>query len=251
MIRFEGVVKEYRGTGGAFARPVRALDGVTLGVAAGECVGLVGLNGAGKSTLLRVLLGYARPTSGEVVVNGVPPRAYVEAHGVAYVPERVAIPGHWTTRGALEAYAALGGLGADTEQRVDAALHRLGLAPLADRPVAGLSKGNVQRLAIAQALLADRDLMVLDEPTDGLDPVWVAALRDIVAEWRAADPDRAVVLASHNLAEVERMATRVLVVHRGRIRDEITLGGEPRGTLERRFLELVAGWADDEAEEAA
>lgn len=249
MIRFEGVTKEYRGTGGAFARPIRALDGVSLRVEPGECVGLVGLNGAGKSTLLRVLLGYARPTSGEVEVDGLAPRAYVERHGVAYVPERVAIPGWWTTRGALEAYAALGDLGADTAGRVDAALHRLGLEPLADRRVAALSKGNVQRLAIAQALLADRRLMVLDEPTDGLDPVWIARLRDIVADWRAADAGRAVVLASHNLAEVERVATRVLVVHRGSVREELRVAAEPPGTLERRFLELVAGWdaGDEEA----
>lgn len=246
MIRFEAVVKEYRGTGGAFARPVRALDGVSLRVAPGECVGLVGLNGAGKSTLLRVLLGYARPTSGEVEVDGLTPRAYVEKHGVAYVPERVAIPGWWTTRGALEAYAALGDVGADTDARVDAALDRLGLAPLSDRRVDALSKGNVQRLAIAQALLADRQLMVLDEPTDALDPVWIARLREILGEWRAADPTRAVVLASHNLAEVERLATRVLVVHRGTIREELPIEGEPAGALERRFLELVAGWESEE-----
>lgn len=248
MIRFDRVVKEYRGAGGAFARPVRALDGVSLMVQPGESVGLVGLNGAGKSTLLRVLLGYARPTSGEVEVGGSSPRAYVQEHGVSYVPERVAIPGRWTARGALEAYAALGGVGADTAERIEQALRRLGLEPLADRRVAALSKGNVQRLAIAQAILADRRLMVLDEPTDGLDPVWIARLRDIVAGWRAGDPDRSVIIASHNLAEVERLADRVLFIHRGRIREELTLRNS-RGSLERRFLEMVGTW--DAEEEAA
>ena len=109
MIRIEEVVKEYRGPfGGAFARPVRALDGVSLEVAPGSALGLIGLNGAGKSTLLRVLLGYVRPTAGTAAIDGLAPREYAERHGVAYVPERVAIPGQWTVRGALEAYAALG-----------------------------------------------------------------------------------------------------------------------------------------------
>lgn len=248
MIRLEGVVKEYRGTGGAFARPIRALDGVSLRVAPGECLGLVGLNGAGKSTLVRVLLGYARTTRGEAEIDGLPPRAYVERNGIAYVPERVAIPGRWTVLLALQAYAALAGLGAETGERIDQAVDMLGLHPLVDRRVAALSKGNVQRLAIAQAFLAERRLMVLDEPTDGLDPVWIARLRELIAGWRAADPARAVLLASHNLAEVERLATRIVVIHRGSVREEIQARPDSPGWLERRFLELVAGW---DAEEAA
>lgn len=248
MIRLEGVVKEFRGAGGAFARPIRALDGVSLRVAPGECLGVVGLNGAGKSTLVRVLLGYARPTRGEVEIDGHAPRAYVERNGIAYVPERVAIPGRWTVLLALQAYAALAGLGPDTEQRIDQALEMLGLHPLADRRVSALSKGNVQRLAIAQAFLADRRLMVLDEPTDGLDPVWIARLRELIAGWRAADPARAVILASHNLAEVERLATRIVLIHRGSVREELEPRPDSPGSLERRFLELVADW---DAEEAA
>lgn len=247
MIEIEGLVKEYRGTGGAFARPVRALDGVALRIEPGECVGVVGLNGAGKSTLVRVLLGYARPSRGRVRVEGLPPRAYVERHGVAYVPERVAIPGRWTVLLALRAYAALGGLGSETEDRVDLALHRLGLHLLADRRVSALSKGNVQRLAIAQAILSGRRLMVLDEPTDGLDPVWIARLRELISEWRAEDPARVVILASHNLAEVERLATRVLAIHRGRVRHELVPRPDTPGALESRFLELVGRWETEGA----
>lgn len=246
MIRIHEVVKEYRGSGGAFARPVRALAGVSLEVAAGESVGLIGLNGAGKSTLLRVLLGFVRPTSGEVEVAGMAPRAHAERRGVAYVPERVAIPRGWTVRGALNAYAALAGLDADADARVDHAIVRLGLEPLAGRRVSALSKGNVQRLAIAQAILAERDLMILDEPTDGLDPVWIARLRSIIREWRAEAPGRVVLVASHNLAEVEMITDRVVVLHRGEVRERLSTR-EAGQALEPAFLDLVARWEREEA----
>lgn len=242
MIELEAVEKDYRGALGLGPR-VRALDGVELRVEAGTALGIVGVNGAGKSTLLRVLLGYVRPTGGTARVGGLAPRSYVERHGVAYVPERVAIPPRWTVRGALHAFAMLGDVGEDAPERVDGALRRLGIAELAERRVGTLSKGNLQRLALAQLLLADRKLMVLDEPTDGLDPVWIAELRTLIAEWRAADPERVLVLASHNLPEVERLTDRVVVLHAGRVREQIDLAGEDAGaSLEQRFLRLVAQW---------
>ena len=247
MIRLENVIKDYRGpVGGLFGRRVRALDGVTVEVPAGSALGIIGLNGAGKSTLLRVLLGYVRPTAREARIAGLHPRAYAERHGIAYVPERVAIRAGWTVRGALRAYAMLGDLGEDSRVRVDAALARLGLEELADRRVGTLSKGNVQRLGIAQTLLADRKLMVLDEPTDGLDPVWIAELRTIIGDWRRMDPERVLIVASHNLPEVERLTDRVLVLHDGRVREEIDLRGARPGspTLEERFLKLVSGWSE-------
>jgi ABC-type multidrug transport system ATPase subunit len=242
MIRLDQIVKDYRGFR---VRPVRALDGVTLGVDPGTALGVIGLNGAGKSTLLRLLLGYLRPSSGEARIAGMHPRAYAEKAGVCYVPERVAIPPARTVRGATEAYAMLANVGDDAAERVEAALSRLGLLELADRKVGTLSKGNLQRLAIAQTLLADRKVMVLDEPTDGLDPVWIAELRKIVADWRAADPERVLIVASHNLPEVERMAERVVVLHQGRVREEIEISPTRTGpVLEEHFLRLVAGWSE-------
>jgi ABC-2 type transport system ATP-binding protein len=244
MIQLNDVEKEYRG--GLIPRAgkgVRALDGVTLTAQRGEALGLIGLNGAGKSTLLRLLLGYVRPTAGTVTVDDVSPRDFAERHGVAYVPEHVRVPGGWTVRGALTAYAMLGELGDDAHARVARAMERLGLAPLAERAVRRLSKGNLQRLAIAQAILGDRQLMVLDEPTDGLDPVWIAELRRIVEEWRAVDARRTLVIASHNLTEVERIADRVLVLHAGRVTGEVRpeSGG---GRLEARFLEMAREWEE-------
>ncbi len=244
MIQLNDVEKEYRG--GLIPRAgrgVRALDGVTLSARRGEALGLIGLNGAGKSTLLRLLLGYVRPTGGTVTVADLAPRQFAERHGVAYVPEHVRVPGGWTVRGALTAYAMLGEVGEDAHERVDRAMERLGLTALAERHVRRLSKGNLQRLAIAQAILGDRQLMVLDEPTDGLDPVWIAELRRIVEEWRAVDAGRTLVIASHNLSEVERIADRVLVLHAGRVTGEVRPEGGA-GRLEARFLEMARGWEE-------
>jgi ABC-2 type transport system ATP-binding protein len=225
MIRLEKVVKEF---GGPLARlrgeRVRALDGVTLHVPPGAAVGVVGPNGAGKSTLIRLLLGYLAPTRGGVQVGGMLPRDYAERRGVAYVPDRISIPPAWTVRGALHAFAALGEVERPAE-RTERVMRKLGLTELAGRRVAALSKGNLQRLAIAQALLGDRKVMVMDEGTDGLDPEWVARVREMLAEWRRADPERVLVYASHDLDEVERVADQAVVLSEGRLREVVDLRG--------------------------
>jgi ABC-2 type transport system ATP-binding protein len=225
MIRLVDVAKEF---GGPLARlrgeRVRALDGITLEVPSGAAVGLVGPNGAGKSTLIRLLLGYIGPTRGGVQVGGMLPRDFAERHGMAYVPDRVSLPPSWTVRQALGAFAALGEVEGAAE-RIDRWMRRLGLAELGRRRVAALSKGNLQRLALAQALLGDRKVMILDEGTDGLDPEWVARVRDILAEWRRADPERVLVFASHDLDEVERVTERAIVLSEGRVREVIDLRG--------------------------
>jgi ABC-2 type transport system ATP-binding protein len=225
MIRLQKVVKEY---GGPLARlrgeRVRALDGVTLHVPPGAAVGLVGPNGAGKSTLIRLLLGYIGPTAGGVQVGGMLPRDYAERRGVAYVPDRVSLPPAWTVRGALQAFAALGEVDGPSE-RIQKVLRKLGLAEIAGRRVSALSKGNLQRLAIAQALLGDRKVMVMDEGTDGLDPEWVARVREMLTEWRRADPERVLIFASHDLDEVERVADRAVILSEGRVREVVELDG--------------------------
>jgi ABC-type multidrug transport system ATPase subunit len=239
MIQLAEVSKEY----GAWGRSrVRALHGVTLGVPSGSALGVVGPNGAGKSTLIRLLLGYLRPSAGEVSIGGMPPRGYAERHGIGYVPERVDLPPRWTVRGAMRAFAALSEL-PEPAERIDASLREMGIDALAERRVGTLSKGNLGRLAIAQALLAPRAVLVLDEPTDGLDPEWVARLREILVRWRAGDPDRTLVIASHNLDEVERVAERVAVLDGGRLREVLELGAATPGLPPYR-LELADGDGD-------
>lgn len=238
MIRLAEVSHTYR----TLWRPsagVRALGGVTLDVAPGTAVGFIGMNGAGKTTLLRLLLGYLRPGAGTVTIDGLDPRAYVQRHGIGYVPERVAIPRGWTVEGALRAYAMMGNVGADADARVEAALARLGLRELSGRRVGALSKGNLQRLAIAQAIVCERQILVLDEPSDGLDPVWIAELRQILADWRAAESRRVLVIASHDLTLIEHLADRVVVLHAGRVLAELDGSQIQTGALEPTFLRLV------------
>jgi ABC-2 type transport system ATP-binding protein len=245
MIRLDEVTKEY---GGRLrlsrAERVRALDGVSLEVPAGSALGIVGPNGAGKSTLLRLLLGYLRPTRGRVTVDGMAPRAYVERHGVSYVPDGPALHPRWTVWRAMEVFAALGEV-PKAHDRIREELERMELDSLADRRVWTLSKGTLQRLAIAQALLGERKVMVLDEPATGLDPEWIARLREIVARWRAADPGRVLLVASHDLDEVERTADRVAVLGEGRVREVIDLRAAPAGLPAYRLeVEPAAGAAD-------
>lgn len=237
MIRFSHVRCVYRRL---LARPVTALEDLTYELRAPDVVGVVGLNGAGKSTLLRLLLGYVRPEAGEVRIDGLTPRRYVEAEGVAYLPERVAIPERWTVDRALTAYAMLADAGTDALERVRRVRDRFGLAGVSDRKVGALSKGNLQRLGLAQALLHERRLMVLDEPTDGLDPLWRMRFLELMEEWRSGDPARVLIVASHDLALLERLCTRVLLLSDGRLAAAVGRDGWSRaGGLERWFLERV------------
>jgi ABC-type multidrug transport system ATPase subunit len=185
-------------------------------------MGIVGPNGAGKSTLIRLLLGYIRPSGGGVRVDGMEPRVYVGSRGMGYVPETVAIPPAWSVGHAMRVFAALANLD-EPAAKIDAALRRVGMEDATHRRVGALSKGMLQRVAIAQALLGERAVLVLDEPTGGLDPEWIAELRAIVAEWRAADSKRVVLIASHDLDELERTTDRVAVLEAGRLREVIDL----------------------------
>lgn len=197
-------------------RTTLALEGLTLSVAPGEVFGIAGPNGAGKTTLLGLLLGFVRPTSGTVLVDGLPPRRYVERHGVSYVSEITAIPQWWLVTGALKRYALLAGVpAADRRARVENAIARLGLEEQRGKRIKQLSKGNLQRVGIAQSLLRETELIVFDEPTHGLDPVWTQRFRDVVQQLRA--PDRTIVIASHNLDELERLTDRVAILDRGRL----------------------------------
>ena len=221
MIELQGLSKTYRSLLGG--RVVPALDDLTLTLARGEVVGVAGPNGAGKTTLISLLLGYLFPTRGTLLVEGAPPRTWVERHGVGYLAELVAIPGHWAVDAALRRYAVLAQVPAQrVPERVEALLRDFGLADQRTKRVRELSKGNLQRLGLAQALAGDNDLVVLDEPTHGLDPLWTQRFRDTVRDLRR--PSRLILIASHNLDELERLADRVLILHLGRVERIVAAG---------------------------
>ena len=232
MIRFQAVSKRY---GGIPGRGKAALRGLDLRVRPGECVALVGPNGAGKSTVAGLALGFLRPSAGRVRVGGLEPREYVRRHGAGYLPERFSPRGGLRAGRLLRRLARLDGLDrADARRRVREALARAGLAGSSRRPVGALSRGQRQRLGVAQLLLRPRAVVLLDEPWSGLDPEGRSRLREILGELRGA----ALVVASHDLAQVARVAERAVVLDGGRAVDRVRLDGQNGAAdLERRVLE--------------
>ncbi|HVU74162.1 MAG TPA: ABC transporter ATP-binding protein [Mycobacteriales bacterium] len=196
--------------------PVTALGGVDLTVDAGAVHGLLGPNGAGKTTLLSAALGLTRLTSGELLVFG---RAHTEhgparaLQGVAGFVDRPRFHPYLSARRTLQLLADLDGL--DGRIHVDAVLEQVGLADAAGRRVGGFSTGMVQRLGVAAALLRRPRLLILDEPTEGLDPGGSRDLRDLLRA--LADDGCAVLLSSHDMAEVESTCDRATIIARGRV----------------------------------
>lgn len=238
MIEFRNVGKTYKSLLGT---SVKAVEEFSLQVAEGEILGIAGPNGAGKTTLIAMMLGYLRPTTGSVEINGQPPRAYVERNGVGYLSELIAINPKWRADTALVRYATLAGIPqSQIPGHVDAVIEKLGLGEHRSKKVKALSKGNLQRLGLAQALLREEEIYVLDEPTHGLDPVWTQRFRDIVEELRR--PNRTIVIASHNLDELQRLADRVAIIDHGRLQRVVSTGYDENQQTTTRFrLTLASG----------
>lgn len=219
MIEFRNVTRSFGA--GRFTdrapRSVIALRDATFTIPRGSVHAFVGPNGAGKSTLLSLLLGFLSPTAGDVLIEKDEPAVYLRRKGAGYLPERFALPPQWTVRGSLKALARLDGAARHADRRADDALARFGLEPHAGKELSTLSRGLLQRVGLAQAFLADRPLLVLDEPTEGLDPLWRIRFRDVVAAAHARGTT--VVIASHDLAEVERLADRATLLEKGTVRD--------------------------------
>lgn len=192
-----------------------ALSGVSLDIRRGECLALVGHNGSGKSTLIKALLGLLRPDSGRVETLGAPPgtrAAIARRRRIGFLPETVAFDPAMTGRQVMRFYARLKGLRRDAGEPQ---LARVGLEEAAGRPVRGYSKGMRQRLGLAQALLGTPELLLLDEPTTGLDPALRRRFYDIVFEAKAQGC--AVLISSHILSELEAQTDRIALLARGRL----------------------------------
>ncbi len=245
MISFSHVDKHYRGWAQS---EVRALTDLSLEVRTGEVFGLAGPNGAGKSTLISLLLGFLGATRGTVLIDGLEPRVYIEANGVGYLSELVNIPPAWRVCDALERYALLAGVPqADLSGRVSSVVEQLGLEEHRRKRVRQLSKGNLQRLGLAQALLCEERVIVLDEPTHGLDPLWTQRFRDIVDGLRA--PKRTILIASHNLDELARVADRVAILDHGRLQRIVDVRATRNDVVRGAPYRLVVQLGDDHVKE--
>jgi ABC-2 type transport system ATP-binding protein len=191
-----------------------ALAGLDLAIPRGTAFGLIGLNGAGKTTFIKSILGVVRPTSGTVrALDGDPEDAAIRAR-IGYLPERLHLPSAFTPVAFLASVARLKGL-ENAGEAIRRHLDRVGLTDDSSRKIGGFSKGMRQRLGLAAALLGAPDLLVLDEPTDGVDPLGRAEIRTILAEERARGAT--IFLNSHLLAETERICDRIGILARGRL----------------------------------
>ncbi|WP_396592929.1 ABC transporter ATP-binding protein [Brevundimonas sp. R86498] len=225
---------------------VRALDGLSLTIPRGGVYGVLGPNGAGKSTLFRILLGLIRPTDGEATVMGGQIGDVAAGRRMGSMIETPRYPPYMTARQVLEWLSLAHGLKADGT-RVSGWLERVGLAEAADRRVRGFSVGMLQRLGVAAALIADPELVILDEPTSGMDPPGIQEMRALIRSLAERD-GITVILASHQLLEVQRVCDRVAIMNRGKlVREgavsELTSDGERlrlSTTPIAKTLEIVA-----------
>jgi ABC-2 type transport system ATP-binding protein len=217
-----------------------AVDALSLTLARGEVLGLLGINGAGKSTSLRMIAGVLAPDTGKVLLHGVDLYENPQSgrRGIGYLPERAPLHAELSVGEYLRFCARLHGLSrAAAAAAVEREVERCDLGEVRRRLIGQLSKGFQQRVGIAQALLHEPALVVLDEPASGLDPVQSLRMRALVASLRAA---HAVILSTHLLAEAEAACDRIAVLHRGSLRHLSTVSAGETARLEQRFLRIAA-----------
>lgn len=213
VLEFDQLTKEYRSFLGK--RCVRALDHFSLQVHAGEIFGFLGPNGAGKSTAIHLAMGFMRPTAGRGSMLGKPFGHPHTRRRVGFLAENVALY-HRRAERLVRFYGALNGLGgAGLAKRTRDVLEAVGLMEYRGRNVGKFSRGMLQRVGLAQALVNDPELLILDEPTSALDPLARVMVRELLLKFRAAG--KTIFLSSHLLSEVELVCDRIAVVHRGRL----------------------------------
>lgn len=219
-----GLRKTYRR---AFRRQGHeALRGVDLSVPQGSAFGLIGPNGAGKTTFIKSILGIVQPSEGAVkVLGGSPEDPRIRAR-IGYLPERLHLPGSWSSPAFLATVARLKGLTPDKAANLRL-LERVGLADALGRRIGGYSKGMRQRLGLAAALLGNPELLILDEPTDGIDPIGRVEVRRILQE--EVQRGTTLFLNSHLLAETERVCDRIAILAEGKVLREGRLEELSRG----------------------
>ncbi len=225
-IETEGLIKIFRSRWSG--KEVRAVDGISLRVEQGATFGLLGPNGAGKTTFVKLLLSCAHPTAGRATVFGRDARDAEARRPIGYLPENHRFPTYMTGRSMLDFYGALSGMdAASRRKRIPELLATVGLAEWGDVRLGKYSKGMLQRVGLAQALMHAPTLLILDEPTDGVDPIGRRQIREILQTLEHQGVT--IFLNSHLLAEVELFCHDVAIIHRGRV------------ALEGKVKDLTAG----------
>lgn len=237
---FDGVKKTYEYSHLGKTTYTRGLEELSLSIAEGEAFGLLGLNGSGKTTTFKLALGLLRPTSGSISVLGKPPLDPAAQAATGYLPELPYFYPFLTPREALRFYGRLSGLsGARLESRISACLETVRLTDRADKKIGQLSKGLTQRVGLAQAILHEPKLLILDEPVSGLDPLAIKEFRDTLHALHAGG--QTILISSHSIFELEKLCQRVAVLRDGRLAgvfEQKQWAGVPGG-LEALFVDTV------------
>jgi len=216
IVECKQLTKVYKGLLAGRSRAVCALKNISLSVNKGQIVGLIGPNGAGKSTLLNLMAGLIFSTEGCVTVCGHPARSIKARSGLGYMPEHPTFLGRYSARAVLRYHGALLGLSRKAiSLQTDKSIQRLQLQEFIDRPCSDFSQGMKQRLALAVALMNNPQLLLFDEPSNGLDPVGIIQLRDLLKQLR--DSGTAIVISSHRLGELEKLTSDYIFLYRGQI----------------------------------
>ncbi|MFC1603540.1 ABC transporter ATP-binding protein [Planctomycetota bacterium] len=237
VVECEQLTKVYRKLLAGRSKDVCALQGISMSVAKGQIVGLIGPNGAGKSTLLNLMGGLIFPTGGNVSICGHPARSIEARRGLGYMPEHPAFLGRYSAWATLKYHGALLGLSRQAiSAQIEKLTEQLQMDEYIDRPCADFSQGMKQRLALAIALMNNPSFLLLDEPSNGLDPIGIIQLRDLLKKLR--DAGTAIVISSHRLGELEKLTKDYIFLYRG----EVVSFGEKieTGRIGRLRVELVS-----------
>lgn len=250
VISFSHVSKTYRGD--LFCAEQKALIDLSLAVCSGEVLGIIGPNGAGKSTTLKILLGFVHYDSGQVTLSGQNPSSPKAHARLGYLPENPCLYDKLTITEQLQFAARVTGLSSsETKGRINQVLDRVNLRDAAKIPIRKFSKGMTQRAALAYALLHDPEILILDEPMSGLDPLGRELVVDIIREYRGRK--KTILFCSHILTDVERICTRIGIMNKGRLVADLLPSDLPamneklkgKSPLEAFFLDTIARHSED------
>ena len=216
VIECKQLTKVYKGLLTGRSKAVCALKNISLSVNKGQIIGLIGPNGAGKSTFLNLMAGLIFPTKGCVTVCGYHARSTKARSGLGYMPEYPTFLGRYSARAVLRYHGSLLGLSQKAiSLQADKSIQQLQMQEFIDRPCSDFSQGMKQRLSLAVALMNDPQVLLLDEPSNGLDPVGIIQLRDVLKQLR--DSGAAIVISSHRLGELEKLTSDYIFLYRGEV----------------------------------
>ncbi|QHS62064.1 gliding motility-associated ABC transporter ATP-binding subunit GldA [Chitinophaga agri] len=218
----------------------RAVNDISFSLKKGEVVGFLGPNGAGKSTTMKMITGYLPPTSGSVSVGGhdVVTHPLEVRQRIGYLPEANPLYADMYIREFLGFVAQVHGLGNNADKRIAEVIAMTGLQPESKKKIGDLSKGYKQRVGLAQALIHDPEVLILDEPTSGFDPNQLADIRELISE---LGKTKTILLSTHIMQEVEAMCSRVIIINKGNIIVDDSLQNLQQGNIENGYIQVAFG----------